>query len=240
MDIKALYDTIYTRRSHRKYYNDVLEQSEERAINEAIADLRPLYPEIKCKIELVRKSAVRTMMPWMPYHAVTVHSEVRDGYLENVGFMLEQLDLYIQSMGLGTCWIGMGKPREGAIDAPGMEYVMMLAVGKTKEKMREGEADFKRLSLSEISDSPDERLIPARLAPSSVNSQPWYFEHSDAGIRLYQRLLVRTKNLTRMNRIDVGIALAHLYVANPDTFLHFLETPAPVRDKMEYILTLAI
>ena len=242
MDIKALSDTVAKRRSHRKYYNDILSGEEQHAIEAAISELKPLYPDIKCKIELVFKSHVRTMMPWMPPYAIVAFSEVRDGYLENIGFMLDELDLFIQScgLGLGSCWVGMGKPREGMLDSEGMEYVMMLAVGKTKEKMRKGEADFKRNSLCEISDTEDARLASARLAPSSINSQPWYFEHAEGAIRLYQKRLVRTKNLTRMNRIDVGIALAHLYVSNPESFSYFIETPTPVLDKMDYILTFKI
>lgn len=242
MEIKALADAIYMRRSHRKYYNDILSPDEEKAIELAISDLKPLYPDIKCRIELVFKSHVRTMMPWMPPHAVVAFSEVRDGYLENIGFMLEQLDLFIQSAGLllGACWVGMGKPREGVMSVPDMEYVMMLAVGKTKEKMRRGESEFKRSSLAEISDTEDTALLPARVAPSSVNSQPWYFEHADGCIRLYQKQLVRTKNLARMNRIDVGIALSHMYVANSETFEHFIESPVPEREKMDYILSFKI
>ena len=238
MDIKLLYDGIFHRRSHRKYYDEALSPEEERLVLDSIAGLKPLYPEIGCKLELVPRSMTRSVMTWRPPHAVVAYSEARDGYLENVGFMLEQLDLNLQAHGLGTCWIGLGKPREGSRDA-GMEYVIMLAVGKTMEERRTL-SEFKRHALSGISDEPDERLLPARLAPSSVNSQPWYFEHASEGIRLYKKRLVRTAGLSRMNRIDVGIALSHLFVANPDTFTHFIETPAPVRDKMEYVLTFNI
>ena len=84
---------------------------------------------------------------------------------------------------------------------------------------------YKRKSLSEISDQEDKKLEPARLAPSSVNSQPWYFIHEDDKIHVYcvnQKLL---KYLGNMNRIDMGIALTHLYTANPDTFQFFRSTP---------------
>lgn len=59
---------------------------------------------------------------------------------------------------------------------------------------------------------------------SSVNSQPWYFTHEDNIIHLYcvQQGLFKVKTLGDMNRIDVGITLAHLYVTNPDTF-HFFK-----------------
>jgi hypothetical protein len=157
----------------------------------------------------------------------------------NVGYMFQNYALFPTMSVLKNVMAGLGKPKEGAPDTSGMEYVIMLAVGKTKEEKREAH-EFKRNALSEISDRMDDRLEPARLAPSSVNSQPWYFEHTDLGIRAYKKRLVRTAGLSRMNTIDVGIALAHLYVANPDTFTHFVENPAPVRDKMDYILTFNI
>ncbi len=239
MDMKLLYEEIFRRRSHRKYYNDVLSPEEEKLVLDSVAAIKPLYPEIKCKLELVLKDKVRTVMTWRPPHAVLAFSEVREGYLENIGFMLEQLDLALQAHGLGTCWVGLGKPREGAVESEGMEYVIMLVIGKTQEKKRVAD-EFKRHALAEISDTEDVRLEPARLAPSSVNSQPWYFEHAECGIRLYKKHLVRTMGLARMNRIDVGIALAHLYVANPDTFTHFIENPTPVRNKADYVLTFKI
>ena len=40
--------------------------------------------------------------------------------------------------------------------------------------------------LSKISDIEDERLIPAQLAPSAINSQPWYFKHTSDGFDVYQ------------------------------------------------------
>ena len=45
---------------------------------------------------------------------------------------------------------------------------------------------FKRKALLEISDNCDERLRVAQLAPSAINSQPWYFKHSDDGFDVYQ------------------------------------------------------
>ena len=81
-------------------------------------------------------------------------------------------------------------------------------------------SSFKRKSLSKISDVEDERLIPAQLAPSSINSQPWYFKHSDDGFDVYQvkANFLKRQFVKKWNSIDVGIALAHMYVANEDTF----------------------
>ena len=67
--------------------------------------------------------------------------------------------------------------------------------------------------MEKISDQVDPRLEPARLAPSAVNGQPWYFTHEGDTIH------VHCKN--KASYLDVGIAQAHLYVANEETFQFF-------------------
>ena len=69
--------------------------------------------------------------------------------------------------------------------------------------------------MEQITDKTDLRLEPARLAPSAVNSQPWYFTHHGDTIHMYCS--------KKGSRLDIGIALAHLYVANEDTFRFFKE-----------------
>ena len=90
------------------------------------------------------------------------------------------------------------------------------------------EPDFKRKAPEEIADRPDEALEPARLAPSSTNSQPWYFTHTLQGYRAYcnEGGLLRHAMLGVMNRIDMGIALAQLWVSYPGFKTFFEEAPA--------------
>lgn len=240
MDIKSLSEMIYKRRSVRKYKKELPGAEALSDIVAAFGDLRPLYPDIRCELKLLLREDVRTLMPWMPPLAVAVYSEVREGCLENAGFILEQLDLYIQSLGLGSCWVGLARPKRRELIPEGMEFVMLLAFGETEVSERAGASDFKRRDMTEITDKPGKMLEPARLAPSSVNSQPWYFAACEGGYDVYRRKLVRTSGLAKMNVIDVGIALAHIYVSNPDTFDAQKRLDAPKRDGMEYITTVSI
>ncbi len=41
-----------------------------------------------------------------------ISSENTEGYLMNIGFIFQQMDLYLSSIGLGSCWLGMAKPTE--------------------------------------------------------------------------------------------------------------------------------
>ena len=122
-----------------------------------------------------------------------------------------------------------------------MECVILLAFGHSEESLRSGAGDFKRLSLAEISDRVDTALEPARLAPSSTNCQPWYFTHGDGCIHAYCSLkgMLRHKLLENMNRIDMGIAFAHLYLCNPDTFA-FDRQDAPELPGHRYTGTLTL
>ena len=232
MDLKEL---IYKRKSCRSYTS----QPVEKALLEKLKSfpLAPLYPEIKVHWEFTPKEQVRSLCPWTTPQVISIYSEKKEGYLENVGFIFQQMDLYLQSLGLGACWLGLGKPRMQYLrQIDGMEFVIMLAFGYPEgDFLRQDLAEFKRKSLKEIADKEAPQLEPARLAPSSINSQPWYFTHEGDLFHLYcVRKGVLKPVLRQMNQIDIGIVLAHLYVENPDTFRFFKGQAAEV-DGYEYM-----
>ena len=197
-------------------------------------DPKPLYPEINVRMDIVSRDKVKCICPWTTPQVITVYSEESDGYLENVGFLFQQLDLHLQTLGLGVCWLGMGRMNpKNAPEVDGMKFVIMLAFGYPKgDQLRHDLNGFKRKSMEQISDKPDPRLEPARLAPSSVNSQPWYFTHEGDSIHVF----CTAKGIAGyMNRIDMGIALAHLYVANDETFRFFPTKQAATPPGYRYI-----
>lgn len=178
---------------------------------------KPLYPDIRVRMEIVDRKNVKCICPWTTPQVIAFYSEQKEGYLENVGFLFQQMDLYLQSLGLGVCWLGLGKMHpKTAPKVKGMQFVIMLAFGYPKgEQVRSDGKGFHRKPLEKIADREDPRLEPARLAPSAVNRQPWYFTHEGDVIHAY---CVKNGLGSAMNPLDVGIALAHLYVANADTF----------------------
>lgn len=223
-----LKDFIYNRKSTRAYTGTPVDSATIENIKEFIANIKPLYPDIKVRTEIVAKENVKCILPWITPQLIAIFSEDKEGFLENVGFIFQQLDLYLHSIGLGVCWLGMGKLNsQGVVETKnedGLHFTMMLAFGEPKgELYRASASEFKRKSLAEISDKQDERLEPARLAPSSINSQPWYFTHEGDTIHAYCELkgFFKMKMLGDMNLIDMGIALAHMYVANEETFRFF-------------------
>ena len=209
----TLNEMIYHRKSCRSFLGQPVDSE---TIEKILSfEMKPLYPEIKVRMDIVSRNQVKCICPWTTPQLIAIYSEEAEGYLENIGFLFQQMDLRIQSLGLGACWLGMGKMKGSAPEAEGMSFVIMLAFGYPKGELHKEVRSFKRKSMEQISDIVDPRLEPARVAPSSVNSQPWYFVHEGDNIHVY----CTEKGVAGyMNRIDIGIALAHLFVSNEDSF----------------------
>lgn len=228
---------ITVRKSTRSYKNTPVDSNTIAVIEEFIKTIKPLYPEIKTKAKIIERKDVKSFMKWLPPQVVAIYSEEKEGMYENAGFMFQQLDLYFHSIGLGSCWVGLGRTnKEVSCNLPGMKFVILLAFGYPEKSFRNGAPDFKRKSLTEISDISDCCLEPARLAPSAVNSQPWYFVSDGDIFHAYRNKvgLVTPKMLKNMNHIDMGIALCHMYVSNPDTFSFLKKAGIPLQKGKEY------
>ena len=209
----TLNEMIYHRKSCRSFLGQPVDSE---TIEKILSfEMKPLYPEIKVRMDIVSRNQVKCICPWTTPQLIAIYSEEAEGYLENIGFLFQQMDLYLQTLGLGVCWLGLGRmnPRS-APEAEGMKFVILLAFGHPRgDQLRQDLKGFKRKAMDKITDTPDPRLEPARLAPSAVNSQPWYFTHEGDTIHVH---CAKTGY-----RLDTGIALAHLYVANEESFRFF-------------------
>lgn len=206
-----LKEQIYVRKSCRNYLDDEVDMD---LIHDFMADVKPLVEAIDYSYTILPASEVNVRTRWTAPYYLALYSEKKEHYLENIGFIFQQLSLYLQSVGIGNCWVGMASPKKKTDD-----FVITISFGKS-DKMTRDISSFKRKDLNKISDFADDKLIPAQLAPSAINSQPWYFKHADEGFDVYQvkQNILKRQVLKRWNPIDVGIALAHLYVSNEDTF----------------------
>ena len=209
----TLHEMIFKRKSCRSFTNVPVDAVTIETIK--AFPMKPLYPDIKVHWDIVPRNQVKCICPWTTPQLITIYSEETEGYLENIGFLFQQMDLYLQTLGLGVCWLGMGRMNpKTATQVEGMKFVIMLAFGHPKgDQLRYDLKGFKRKPMEEITDMPDPKLEPARLAPSAVNSQPWFFTHEGDTIHVYCA--------KKGSRLDIGIALAHLYVANGENFRFF-------------------
>ena len=208
-----LQEMIYHRKSCRSFTGKPVDAE---MIGKILSfEMKPLYPQIKVRMDVVGRDKVKCICPWTTPQLITVYSEEAEGYLENIGFLLQQMDLYLQTLGLGVCWLGMGKMNpKTAAEVEGMKFVIMLAFGYPQgDQLRHDGKGFRRKAPEKIADTADPRLEAARLAPSAINSQPWYFTHDGDTLHIYCS--------KKGSRLDAGIALAHLYVENEETFRFF-------------------
>lgn len=203
-------EIIRKRKSVRKYDPSPLDAATLDAVRAEIAKVKPLYPDIKYSIEITSKT--KGILGVKAPHFLIFGSEEKDGYLENIGFIGQQLDLYFSANGLGACWLGASKPGE-AMDSD-LPYVIALAFGKPAEPLHRELSAFKRKPLSAISEGDDPRLEAARLAPSGVNMQIWYFIADNGKIHCYRGKPnpIAGLFLGKMGLIDLGIAICHIMV----------------------------
>ncbi|WP_432644534.1 nitroreductase family protein [Methanobrevibacter sp.] len=208
---------IYIRKSCRKYLDEAIDMD---LIHNFMKSVKPIINEIDYHYEILTRDEINVRNRWSAPYYLALYSEKKENYLMNIGFIFQQLCLYLQSIDIGTCWVGLDTPRNNT-----SEFVIPISFGRSNDMTREL-SGFKRHNLSEISDFEDEKLIPAQLAPSAINSQPWYFKHTDDGFDVYQvkQNIFKRQILKKLNSIDVGIVLAHMYVANENTFEFKIKT----------------
>lgn len=206
-----LEEQIYLRKSCRKYLDEPVNLD---LIDEFMSNVKPLNEDIKYRYEFLKQNEVSSKMHFKAPYYLAIYSEIKENYMVNAGFIFQQLCLYIQSQGIGSCWLGLGSPKK-----KDSEFVILISFGKSDDMTRILD-EFKRNNLSKISDEVDESLIPAQLAPSAMNSQPWYFKHTVDGFDVYQvkQNIIKRQLLKRWNPIDMGIAISHMYIANENTF----------------------
>jgi nitroreductase len=232
----TIQETIFKRKSTRKYDPSPLGAEVLKDIQNLITSTKPLFDDVKVKFEIMPAEKMKGG-PNAPHFIVT-RSGPSERDLANTGFVIQQAALHLQSIGFGTCWLGVSRPIEPVGDKS--EFVISLAFGKAVNSPYRELSGFKRKPLEKISDTADKRLEPARLAPSGVNSQPWYFVKNGDEFDCYCAKKFPAALFGKMNRIDMGIALAHLYVSYPDTFVFDVNREAKPLKGYYYIGNLRI
>ena len=238
------------RKSVRNYSPERFIDALKAKITRAVKELVPLYDDAVTNFKFCPANTIRDVVKGnlvkAPYYIILSAKEA-DGYLENVGFMAEQLVIWLAQEGIGSCYCGMGKPASGAQISD--TYCITLALGypAEKESFRESEEQFKRKPIEAycIGNAENDFLEPfiyyARLAPSAINAQPVVYEPDGSSIHVYRKKPLLSK-LEQMQRIDTGIALAHifLYAREKGYHIDFYKGDKARHDKYIYFLTLNI
>ena len=220
--MNSLYQYIFERKSFhlfrdnksKEYYkeNYHITDDEIYKIDEFFKNLTPLMDNIKVKIRIVKEE--ETNCKRGAEYCILFYSEQKQNYLQNIGYIGEQLDLYLVSLNIGTLWYGIGKTNELIYD--GLSFVTMMAICKVPQKsFRKDMYKSKRKSIEEIYDGTNylDVIDIARFSPSSCNTQPWYVKENnkkhDLEIYRYKkdgkRGIMPNDKVVYQNLIDIGI-----------------------------------
>ena len=217
---ELFYQMIFKRKSFHLFTsagNEHISKEELEDVEKACELVEPLHPDIKFKTKIVKASKT-TCLRGAEY-CILFYSEKKDGYLQNIGYIGEQLDLYLVSKNIGTLWFGIGRTSEKQLD--GLEYVIMLAIHKVDDesKFRKDMFKSKRKPLEEIWEGEPISNVGdiVRFAPSACNTQPWLVKNK--GDMLVYRVKKPGKRgimpaalVDFYNRIDIGIFLLFLEI----------------------------
>ena len=214
---KDLYDMIFKRKSFHLFRNigtEHLSQDEIDDIKKEFLKFKPLVDDIKVKIRIVKKESILRGQEY----CILFYSEKKDNYLQNIGYLGEQLDLYLVSKNIGTLWFGIGRPDEKEYE--GLDFVIMIAIAKvdSKDKFRKDMYKSKRKDLTEIWSGEYFKDIAniVRFTPSACNTQPWKVEAKENEIKVYRyrmagkRGIMPKDRVIYYNQIDIGIFLCFL------------------------------
>lgn len=206
------YQQIFKRKSFHLFKNTGSISKEELCdLTVLIQNLQPLDPTIRTEISIVPEK--ETTCKRGGEYCILFYSETKDGYLPNIGYMGEQIDLYLASRNIGALWFGIGKVAEPQRN--GLQFVIMMTIAKMPEnQFRKDMFKAKRKSLAEIWQGETLGVGEiVRFTPSACNTQPWWVEHVEGELRVYRyqkpgkRGIMPVHKVIYYNRIDIGIFL---------------------------------
>lgn len=231
------YDAIAVRRSCRRFDASPLPEATLARVRASAESASRLVPEVGRLVHLVGGGPMHEVIPGV----VGAYGKVRAPHWllvtgvgeqaqEDAGFSLEQTVLDATGMGLGTCWMGGAARRDAfrpVADYPASHRpVILIAFGRpaaegghVREPGTGKRGPLGDLLLAETDDVWTPMVQAARVAPSAGNLQPWRFLPEGRRLHAFSQPVVPlhyrpfAAHLSLMQRLDVGIALAHVKTA---------------------------
>ena len=241
----TFYEMIFKRKSFHFFRNvgdASISENELNDIQNAYSEFVPLIQEIRTAIRIIPED--QTTCKRGGEYCILLYSEKKDGYLQNIGYLGEQLDLYLVSQNIGTLWFGIGKTKEESFE--GMEFIIMFSIHKICDdsKYRKDMFKSKRKSIEEIWEGEQISGVSdiVRFAPSACNSQPWLVKN-DGELWVYRykesgkRGIMPADMVSFYNRIDIGIFICFMDICLEHNGIEFEKTLySDAGDDKEFVL----
>ncbi|MBQ7795032.1 MAG: nitroreductase family protein [Lachnospiraceae bacterium] len=226
-----IYEAIFNRRSVRKYVMEPLDAEILEKIRKMIENTSSLDGASRVEFDIYenlnKKNQVKGLLKSeAPYYLIVYCEDTPSAY-RSAGYIAEQAVLYMTTKEIGTCYLGSAKV--GPKEKNGLKQFLVIAFGRAEGTLYRDMEEAHRLPLSSLctyKDEPGEYLKKilkaARMAPSSMNTQPWRFiVYAD---RLYvfakKEALPQPKMFTTMRQFDMGIMLCHIMLAAEEFWMN--------------------
>jgi hypothetical protein len=237
-----LYNAIESRISIRKYEDKTLHEDVINIIKEKLNNINPMYDDIKVRLELLEGDSLGMgffhgfAKIVAPYCIVAI-SENKKGYLENIGFIEEQVVLALTDIGIGTCWLGTfndKKIREVLNLNDSEKITNVISVGYPFKEKNFRNSVFRnfvgrsRKQDTEIAyymqwkktaceylnkkQSIKKILHMSILAPSGGNKQPVYVVFTEDSVSFFVENKRNELIINRWAEMDAGIFISHFYL----------------------------
>lgn len=232
MDYKKL---ISNGKSVREFLNKDIDSKNFNELEVYMNNSKKLLPEIDMEIQVFNnKNFYESLKNLIGYNGflinapnyVVILSEIKDKYIENSGFVGERLILKARDLGIDSCWItfkdsNIVKDKLGILSDK--EVTAIIALGYEDDKNTKNKSGSERLSVEEIvymnkwgenanlSELEERGIFEAfsyaRMAPSTLNRQPWRFIIDGEKVILTVK---KDDSISKYERsIETGIAMLY-------------------------------
>lgn len=233
-DCMSLYEAIYARKSVRRYSLKPIGQEQLDSLLRFANSLPMLFPDIELEFKIVDCIDEKQYKQYFtgieffrsPYYLV-LSSTKNNGYFINAGYIMQQISLYLTSKNIGSCFIGLAKPANDLVDDPSKEAIITLAFGQGKSDIYRPSDKLRRLPEEDIitykedvNESLRTILKAGRMAPSSMNNQPWRFVAYKNRIHVFcKKNLIKLDLSSKMKLIDIGVAIGNMLVVTDEMWI---------------------
>ncbi len=228
------FEAIFNRKSIRHYRKEAVPDNILEKIQDFDGELLPMFPYVKTVTKVFREeefSHKELMFQVRAPYYLAIYAQELEGCQENAGNMMQQIALYLHGRGVGSCFLGLLKPPKGAECPEGMKFIIMLAFGYPKEELNRDCSRADRLPLEKLCvfkqeplKATSQLLEAARLAPSSMNSQPWKFVVYRNRIHIFVSEKRALKPVGKWSSINMGIMMANILLTAEEYWIDVVMT----------------
>ncbi|RDY25315.1 hypothetical protein CHL78_018825 [Romboutsia weinsteinii] len=262
-----LYDAIFYRKSTRSYSNRKIKEALIDNVRGLCNNVNYLNNNLNIKVHPIERGHLIHFLMGKECkvkapHYIVITSNKGEDYLQNVGYIGEEIILKLTSLGIATCWLECDLKRDDILEFIDLDEIdeededresklehpcAIIAFGypeKTKELFRSKKSSVDREKVKDFSKRVDRKwssiLEVVRYAPSIRNEQPWMFYNDKRGFHLYEKK--PKKHIEDSSKISMGIALKHFDIAckNSNIEVEYKKVEAKKRLGKKYFMTVDV